>query len=117
MPRAVRTREAPEAAKAKVFRALADATRRRILQTLGDQEMRASDVAAQFEITRPAISRHLGILLRAGLLTVRQEGRERWYAIAPGPLRDAAALVHDLDATWKAGLDRLGEQLRREHGP
>jgi DNA-binding transcriptional ArsR family regulator len=112
MPRAVRSRQVPSsAAQQRVFRALADPTRRRILQVLGGREMRAGDVAKAFPITRPAVSRHLRILREAGLLSVRIRGRERWHAIVPGPLRDAAARVQSLDAFWKEGLDRLGSHL------
>ena len=114
MPRAVRSRERPDAAQARVFRALADPTRRRILQVLGDGEMRASDVAKAFPISRPAVSRHLRLLTEAGLLSVTAVGRERRYAILPGPLRDAAAHVQALDAFWRAGMERLGEHRAGE---
>jgi DNA-binding transcriptional ArsR family regulator len=117
MPRAVRSRETASARDARVFRALADPTRRRILQVIGAEEMRAGDVAAAFPISRPAVSRHLRILAEAGLLSVRASGRERRYAIVPGPLRDAAARIHELDAMWREGMARLGEQLAREHAP
>jgi DNA-binding transcriptional ArsR family regulator len=116
MPRAVRSRAKPphpDERQARVFRALADPTRRRILQTLGAGEMRAGDIAARFEVSRPAISRHLRVLREAGLLTARAEGRERRYAIAPGPLRDAAARISALDAFWRDGMARLGEELSR----
>lgn len=115
MPRAVRSRDRPDAdaTQAKVFRALADANRRRILHVIGASEMRASDVARAFAISRPAVSRHLRILREAGLLTVRAEGRERWYSIVPGPLREAAAKVQALDASWEDAMKRLGEHLGR----
>lgn len=112
MPRAVRSREAPEG-DSRVFRALADATRRRILQVLGEREMRASDVAARFEISRPAVSRHLRILTEADVLEVRVSGRERWYRIRPARLREAAAVLHELDGRWKEGFEKLGERLRK----
>lgn len=114
MPRAVRSRERPAAAQEKVFRALADPTRRGILQVLGAGEMRASDVAKAFPVSRPAISRHLRILTEAGVLSVRASGRERWYAIVPGPLRDAAAHVQALDGFWRDGMERLGEHLKEK---
>lgn len=117
MPRAVRTKDAP-AGDPRVFKALADANRRRILRVLGAGEMRASDVAAAFDISRPAVSRHLRILAEAGLLSVRKSGRERRYRIRPARLREAAALLRELDARWQEGLRRLGEALsRREPGP
>ncbi len=116
MPRAIRTREATAARDARVFRALADPTRRRILHVLGGGEMRAGDVARRFAISRPAVSRHLGILLEAGLLSVRVQGRERLYAIVPGPLRDAAGRLRALDALWEEKMALLGEHLARSRG-
>lgn len=115
MPRAIRTRTyAPTGpTEERVFRALADPTRRRLLQLLGGGEARAGDLAAAFATTRPGISKHLRVLREAGLVTVRAVGRERWYAIIPGPLREAAAHVQALDAFWREGLARLGEHLRR----
>jgi DNA-binding transcriptional ArsR family regulator len=113
MPRAVRGRDAA-AARARderVFKSLADATRRRILKVMGEREMRASDVAAAFDVSRPAISRHLRILREAGLVAGRADGRERRYRIVPGPLRDAAAKVRALDAFWAEGFARLREHL------
>lgn len=107
----------PDAQQARTFRALADPTRLRILQELGAGELRAGDVAARFDVSRPAVSRHLRILRDAGLVTARKEGRERYYAVAPGPLRDAAAHVQDLDARWARSLERLGEHLARARLP
>lgn len=115
MPRAVRSRR--DGADPRVFQALADPTRRRILQMLGDGEARAGDIAAAFPISRPGVSKHLRVLVDAGLLQARASGRERHYSIVPGPLRDAAARVRALDAFWREGLERLGGELeRREKG-
>lgn len=113
MPRAIRSRADGDP---RVFRALADPTRRRILRVLGEGELRAGDVAARFDLTRPAISKQLGVLLDAGLVRVRASGRERHYSIAPGRLRDAAARVQELDAFWKDALARLGEEMGRRRG-
>jgi DNA-binding transcriptional ArsR family regulator len=68
-------------------------------------------------VSRPAISKHLRVLLDAGILTARKEGRERRYAIVPGPLREAAARVRALDAFWADGVRRLGEYLAEDGGP
>ena len=111
MPRAVRSRT--EGADPRVFRALADPTRRRILHVLGGEERAVRDIAAAFDISRPAISKHLRVLLDAGLVRARASGRERLYAIVPGPLRDAAAQVRALDAFWREAHARLDEHLRR----
>lgn len=110
MPRAIRSRAEGDP---RVFRALADPTRRGILRALGGGELRASDVASKFDLSRPAISKQLRVLLDAGLVRVRSAGRERHYSIVPGKLRDAAAHVQDLDAFWKDALERLGDELPR----
>jgi DNA-binding transcriptional ArsR family regulator len=116
MPRVVRSREKPDPSKERAFRALADPTRRRILRVLGGGEMRAGDIAGRFDVSRPAISRHLRILVEAGLVRSRKSGRERLFTIAPGPLRETAALIHELDATWKDRLVALGDELARREG-
>lgn len=113
MPRAVRGRDLPEG-DPRVFRALADPTRRRILRTLGDGEMRTSDIAARFDVSRPAVSKHLKVLVDAGLVRRRRAGREMRYAIVDGPLRDAAATVGALDAFWRERMGTLGDHLDRE---
>lgn len=111
MPRAVRTRAAADA-DPRVLKALADGTRQRILRLLGDGEMRASDIAASFDAARPTIAKHLKVLLDAGLVRVRAEGRARIYSLEPGPLKLAAARVKALDELLAQGLERLGQHLR-----
>ena len=66
---------------AGVFRALADPTRRQILQDLGDGELTAGDIASRFTISGPSISRHLSILKAAGLVTERREANRIFYAL------------------------------------
>lgn len=112
MPRAVRS--PVEGADPKVFRALADPTRRAILRELGEEERAVHALAAAFPISRPAVSKHLKILVDAGLVAGRRVGRERRYRIVPGPLRDAAAHVRALDALLERGLGDLGERLARQ---
>lgn len=112
MPRAVRS--PPEGADPKVFKALADPTRRAILRELGDEERAVHDLAAAFPISRPAVSKHLKVLVEAGLVASRRSGRERLYRIVPGPLREAAAQVRALDALLERGMQGLGETLARQ---
>ncbi|MFG3048522.1 metalloregulator ArsR/SmtB family transcription factor [Streptomyces sp. NPDC048241] len=64
------------------FRALADPTRRQILEDLRDGELAAGEIAARFAISAPSISRHLGVLKGAGLVTERREGNRILYALA-----------------------------------
>jgi len=70
-----------------VWKALADPTRRRILDLLRDRPRTTGDLCAAFPLTRFAVMKHLSVLKGAGLLTVRREGRERWNHLNAVPLR------------------------------
>lgn len=73
----------------RVLQALADPTRRRILDLLTQKEMAAGEIAARFpEISRPAVSQHLAVLREAGLVSERQAGRYRLYRLEAEPLRE-----------------------------
>jgi DNA-binding transcriptional ArsR family regulator len=87
-----------------VLRAIAEPRRRKILQLVSSQELSAGEIAACFEVTRPAISQHLTVLKHAGLLGERREGTRRIYRARPDGL---AELRGFLDEFWAAGLDRL----------
>ncbi len=86
------------------FHALAEPRRRAILATLADGELAAGDIAARFDVTRPAISQHLGVLRTAGLVEERREGTRRWYRARPSGLEPVRAW---LDAFWADRLDAL----------
>ncbi len=77
---------------ARVFRALADPTRRQILQELGDDELCAGDIVSRFSISAPAVSRHLSILKSAELIDERREGTRIYYRVM------AERLAHCLSA-------------------
>lgn len=77
--------------KADIFGALADATRRRILQDLSEGELPAGEIASRFTLSAPAISRHLSILEGAGLLSSRREANRIYYRVEAEPLADALA--------------------------
>lgn len=112
MPRAVRSRAA-EGRRDAAFKALADATRRRILVLLAGEERSVGGLASHFpRISRPAVSKHLAVLKRAGLVTSRKRGRENLYAIAKRELHEAAGYVRDVDAFWKEQLNALDTRLR-----
>ena len=86
------------------LRAIAEPRRRTILRLVGDSELSAGEIAAHFEVTRPAISQHLTILKNAGLVAERREGPRRLYRIRPEGLEDVRAY---LDGFWAESLDRL----------
>ena len=95
-----------------VFQVLAESRRRELLALLVDQERTAGEIAAQFDVTRQAISQHLRILLQAGLIRERRDGTRRWYSARPEGLEDVRAYV---DAMWPDALRRLTAAAEREH--
>lgn len=94
-----------------VFAALADPTRRAILERLARGECSVSELAAPFAISAPAISKHLRVLERAGLVIQRREAQRRPCRIEARPLKDAADWAEHVRATWEGRLDRLDAYL------
>jgi DNA-binding transcriptional ArsR family regulator len=90
-----------------VFRALADPTRRRILRDLAREPASIADVASRFEISRPAVVKHLAILREGGLIAVAPRGRERINLLRPEGLRSAVEWLTFFDAFWDEKLARL----------
>ena len=86
------------------LKAISEPNRRRILTLVGERELTAGEIAAQFDISRPAISQHLGVLKEAGLLDERRDGTRRVYRARPEGL---AGLREWLNDFWKQGLDAL----------
>lgn len=87
-----------------VLRAIADPSRRRILRLVRGQSLAAGEVARHFEMTQQAVSQHLKVLQRAGLLTEQRQGARRLYALRPEPLDQVRAVLDDL---WPDALGRL----------
>ena len=92
------------AAHADVYHAVADPTRRAILDRLLRGGSPVSELAAGFRMTRPAVSKHLGILRRARLVRERRDGRQRIYQITPAPLEAVAQWVESYRAFWQVNL-------------
>lgn len=84
--------------------AAAEPTRRRILQLLASNPRTVSNIAAEFTVTRSAISQHLLVLAEVGLVQAEKVGRERIYRVVPGGLRHLQA---EIDRFWTAELDQL----------
>jgi DNA-binding transcriptional ArsR family regulator len=93
------------------LRAIAEPRRRRILQLVWEQELSAGEIASQFEVTRPAISQHLGVLKEAGLVDERRNGTQRLYRARPQGL---AELKSYLDGFWGERLGALQRDAERE---
>ncbi len=87
-----------------VLRALADPTRRTMLRLVRGQELAAGQIATHFPMTQQAVSQHLRVLHRAGLVAERREGTRRLYQLQPDALGPVRALLDDL---WPDALDRL----------
>jgi DNA-binding transcriptional ArsR family regulator len=93
-----------------VLHAIAEPRRRQILELIGPGELSAGEIAARFEVTRPAISQHLTVLSEAGLVSVRREGTRRIYRARPEGLQE---LREYLDEFWSARLGRLKSAAER----
>jgi len=93
------------------FSALADPTRRAILARLTLGEARVTDLAAPFDMSLPAVSKHLKVLEDAGLVKKRREGRVHHCRLDPKPLSAAADWIAQHRAFWEESLDRLHEYL------
>ena len=96
--------------------ALADPTRRAILARLATGEATVSQLAEPFDISLPAISRHLKVLQRAGLIAQGREAQWRPCRITPAPFAEVADFVDDYRELWEQRLDRLEEYLRKLQG-
>jgi DNA-binding transcriptional ArsR family regulator len=93
--------------------ALADPTRRQILALLAGGERGAGELAGQFPVSRPAISRHLRVLREAGLVQVRTEGQRRVYTLDPRPLSELDAWLVPYRRLWAHRLDALDTEIAR----
>ena len=100
---------APADQRQPVFRALADPTRRAIIDMLADGDRAIGDIAAEFDMTRPAVAKHLAILKEGGLLKVEKRGRERIHTLDPAALKTAAAWINRFDRFWDVRLAKLKE--------
>jgi DNA-binding transcriptional ArsR family regulator len=96
------------------LRALAGPRRRQILELVRDRELSAGQIAACFEVTRPAISQHLTMLKSAGLVAERRDGTRRMYLANPAAL---LGLKQFIDRFWASGLARLKAEAESEAEP
>lgn len=94
--------------------ALADPTRRAILQRLAQGEARVTDIARPFNVSLNSVSKHIRMLERARLVKRRRSGREHILSFNPKPLDDAAAWIEEHRILWTARLDALDALLREE---
>ncbi len=99
---------------ADVFRAIADETRRALLDRLNNDEENVGTLAEEFDVSLPAISQHLKVLRNAGLVVERRVGRERWYSLDPAPLGAVVDWLAHYQVFWTSGLKGLHRHLKDE---
>ena len=106
----------PTDALSTTFAALADPTRRAILARLTLGEASVTELGAPFDMTLPAVSKHLKVLERAGLIERGQEAQWRPCRLAAGPLKDVADWVEEYRRFWDRSFDRLEDYLDELQG-
>lgn len=103
----------PAASLDTIFAALSDPTRRRILDLLTRAELCVTDLAKPFSISLPAISKHLRVLEKAGLIKRERDGRVHRLRLEAKPMRDAAAWIERYRGFWEGQFDALADYLER----
>lgn len=96
-----------------VLQALADPSRRTVLEILRDHPATAGELAAALPIARPGVSRHLRVLRQAGLVEVQQDAQRRIYNLRPEPLADVDAWLGSYRALWQNRIDALHTEIAR----
>lgn len=97
-----------------VFQAIADPTRRAIINMIANQPMNLNTVAEQFDVSRPAISKHIKILTQCGLITINQQGRERYCEAKLQKLNEVSEWVEQYRIFWNKKLDALENFLEQD---
>lgn len=97
-----------------VFKAIADPTRREIIKLISAHSLNLNAVAENFDISRPAISKHIKILTECGLIIIKQQGRERYCEAKLDGLNEVSDWVEQYKIFWTGKLDALGEFLAKD---
>jgi DNA-binding transcriptional ArsR family regulator len=93
------------------YAALAEPSRRRILDLLREQERSVGELVAQLELSQPGVSKHLKVLRESGLVSVRPDGKRRWYGLRAEPLAEVADWLEPYRRHWSGRLDALEQHL------
>lgn len=100
-----------------VFQAIADPTRREIINLIAHQSLNLNTIADNFTVSRPAISKHIKILTECGLVTITQNGREHYCEANFGQFKEVSDFIEQYRVFWTQKLDALGEFLEKEEKP
>jgi DNA-binding transcriptional ArsR family regulator len=95
--------------------ALADSTRRKIVEMLAVRDRTAGEIVAEFQMTAPAISQHLKVLRRAGLITVRPQGQRRIHSLDPSGLHELETWLAKTKRAWERRHDSAERDPHAEH--
>ncbi len=99
-----------------LFQALADPTRRNIVESLRHGEQQVGDIVEKAGVHQSGVSRHLRILSEAGFVSMRPDGQRRLYSLNPAPFRELDGWLANYRNLWEARLDRFGVALERKQG-
>lgn len=97
-----------------IFRAISDPTRRSIMALLADRDQSLNAIAANYEMTRPAVTKHLKILKEGGLVAVRAEGRERIHSLRPQALKTVSDWLSFYSQFWDEKLANLKQAVEAD---
>ena len=93
------------------FNAVAEGDRRALLDVLGSDEATVGDIVDRLGLSQPQVSKHLAVLRAVGLVSVRADGRRRWYRVNGPALQPIFEWVRSFESTWNSRLDRLDDVL------
>src|SRR5687767_9296394 len=96
-----------------VFQAIADPTRREIINLIAHETLNQNAIAEKFDMSRPAISQHMKVLIECGLVVVNKQGRERYCEVKLDKLNEVAAWVEPYRKMWEERYDKLDNVLER----
>ncbi len=99
-----------------VFSAVAEGSRRDLLEALGPEEATVGDLVVRLGLHQPQVSKHLAVLRAVGLVSARSEGRHRWYRLNGPALQPLYDWVAGFEGTWNSRLDRLDDVLAELQG-
>ena len=98
-----------------VFQAIADPTRRQIIEMVARRSLNVNEIAENFEVSRQAVSLHVKILMECGLVVIKKQGRERYCEAKLDQLNDVAEWVEYCKQFWSTQFNSLEKYLKKEH--